>query len=102
MTITRQLQQIQKYSGKTQEELARDLGVSFPTLNSWINGKSQPRTEATQRINSLYIEIFGDTSIERYELDEKVEKLKQLQQQFPEPFLLLMSRNDLYDNLLLS
>jgi Fic family protein/DNA-binding XRE family transcriptional regulator len=102
MTITQKLQQIKKYSGKTQEELARDLGVSFPTVNSWINGKSQPRTEATQRIHSLYLETFGDTSIGVHNLDEKVEKLKQLQQQFPEPFSLLMSRNDLYDNLLLS
>ncbi len=102
MTITKQLQQIQKCSGKTQEELARDLGVSFPTLNSWINGKSQPRTEATQRINSLYLETFGDTNIERHDLDEKIGKLKQLQHQFPKPFSLLMSRNDLYDNLLLS
>lgn len=63
MEITQKLQRIQKYSGKTQEELARDLGVSFPTLNSWINGKSEPRAKATEKIDALYIEIFGDVSI---------------------------------------
>jgi Fic family protein len=102
MTTTQKLQKIQKYSGKTQEQLARDLGVSFPTLNSWINGKSQPRTKALDKINLLYIDTFGDTSISEIKLDEKREKLEQLQQQFPEPFSLIMSRKDIYDNLLLS
>jgi Fic family protein len=102
MTITQKLQKIQKCSGKTQEQLARDLGVSFPTLNSWINGKSQPRTKALDNINSLYIDTFGDTSISENELDVKREKLELLQQQFPVPFPLIMSRKDIYDNLLLS
>lgn len=102
MSITQKLQKIQKYSGKTQEELARDLGVSFPTLNSWINGKSQPRSKAVEKINSLYRETFGDTSISAHELDKKVEKLKQLQRQFSEPFSILMSKKDVYDDFLLS
>ncbi|MBU0974262.1 Fic family protein [Patescibacteria group bacterium] len=102
MTTTQKLQRIQKYSGKTQEKLARDLGVSFPTLNSWINGKSQARSKAIEKISSLYHETFGDTSIELHELDEKIEKLKQLQKQFSEPFSILMSKKDIYDNFLLS
>lgn len=102
MTITQRLNQIRKYSGKTQEELARDLGVSFPTLNSWINGKSQPRSKATEKINSLYLETFGDTSIGKKALETKIKKLEQLKQQFPEPFSLVMSRTDIYDDFLLS
>ena len=102
MTTTQKLQRIQKYSGKTQEELARDLGVSFPTLNSWINGKSQARSKAVEKINSLYHETFGDTSIGLSELDEKIKKLKLLQKQFPKPFSILMSKKDIYDDFLLS
>ncbi len=102
MTITQKLHQIQKYSGKTQEELARDLGVSFPTLNSWINGKSQPRTKATEKINSLYLEYLGDTSIGINILEKKNKELQRLKQQFPEPFSLIMSRKDIYDDFLLS
>jgi len=102
MTTTQKLQRIQKYSGKTQEELARDLDVSYPTLNSWINGKSQPRAKAIEKIHSLYHETFGDTSIGVHVLDEKVEKLKKLQKQFSEPFSILMSRKDAYDDFLLS
>ena len=102
MTTTQKLQRIQKYSGKTQEELARDLGVSFPTLNSWINGKSQPRSKAVEKINSLYYETFGDTTIGVHELDEKIEKIKKLQKQFSDPFSTLMSKKGIYDDFLLS
>lgn len=102
MTITQKLSQIQKYSGKTQEELARDLGVSFPTLNSWINGKSEPRKKATEKINSLYIEYLGDVSIGSDVLDKKVNKLQELQKKFRDPFALIMSRKDIYDDFLLS
>jgi Fic family protein/DNA-binding XRE family transcriptional regulator len=102
MTVTQKLHQIQKYSGKTQEELARDLDVSFPTLNSWINGKSQPRKKATEKINSLYVEYLGDVSIGTDVLDKKIKKLQELQQQFRDPFALIMSRKDIYDDFLLS
>lgn len=102
MTITQKLIQIQKYSGKTQEELARDLGVSFPTLNSWINGKSTPRNKAVENIDALFIEYMGDISIGIETLDNKLLKLEKLLQQYKAPFSLILSRKDLYDNFLLS
>jgi len=35
---------IRQATGHTQESLARDLGVSFATLNAWERGRSNPRT----------------------------------------------------------
>jgi len=102
MTVAQKLHRIQKYSGRTQEELARDLDVSFPTFNSWVNGKSQPRTKAVEKINFLYLEYLGDTSIGKDVLEKQIIKLQQLQQQFPNPFSLIMSRKDIYDEFLLS
>jgi Fic family protein/DNA-binding XRE family transcriptional regulator len=102
MTIVKKLHQIKKYSGKTQEKLSIDLGVSFPTLNSWINGKSKPRVKAIEKINLLYLEYLGDTSINREVIEKKNSKLQQLQQQFQNPFSIIMSRKDLYDSFLLS
>ena len=96
MNTRQKLQLIQKYSSKTQEELARDLNVSFPTLNSWINGKSQPRSRAVEKIDSMYIEYLGDTSIGEATLKKKNVKLQQLQQQFSNPFSILISRKDIY------
>lgn len=102
MKVSQKLHQIQKYSGKSQEELARVLDVSFPTLNSWINGKSVPRKNAAEKIDSLYIEYLGDTSISIDVLEKKNNKLELLKKQFKDPFSLIMSQKDLYDDFLLS
>ncbi|MEA2056460.1 MAG: Fic family protein [Patescibacteria group bacterium] len=101
MRIIQKLQKIQKHSGKTQEELAHELGVSFPTINSWINGKSQPREESVQKINSLYVDLIGDTSIDLDLVKEKVKKLKKLQQQYPTPFSTIIAQQNVYNNFLL-
>ncbi|MFZ2544644.1 MAG: Fic family protein [Candidatus Saccharimonadales bacterium] len=54
------LQQVLFASGWSQEELAQRIGVSFVTLNSWVNGKSKPTRETNkQAISSLAAEILG-------------------------------------------
>lgn len=59
-----QLFAILKASGWSQEQLARELGISFPTLNSWINGRSQPRSKALLTIEELYLTIVGSETID--------------------------------------
>jgi Fic family protein len=54
-----QLRSIQKASGWTQEQLARNLSVSFATLNSWVNKRSTPRAKALHNIGKLYLDIVG-------------------------------------------
>lgn len=46
---------ILKSSGWSQEQLAGELGVSFATVNSWLNGKTKPRDSITGRIRDLYL-----------------------------------------------
>lgn len=53
------LQRIITATGWSQEYLASKLGISFVTLNSWINDKSIPRAKSEERINLLYTEIMG-------------------------------------------
>ena len=36
------VKEVRRQLGKSQEDLARELGVSFATVNRWENGKSQP------------------------------------------------------------
>ena len=56
MTETvRLLKGIMRTSGWTQEQLAANLGVSFPALNAWINGRAQPRPSMMKRIRRLYL-----------------------------------------------
>ncbi|MDR2538595.1 MAG: helix-turn-helix domain-containing protein, partial [Bifidobacteriaceae bacterium] len=53
-SIAQQLREIVVASRWTQEQLAYNLGVTFVTLNSWINAKSQPRTKARLKIDEMY------------------------------------------------
>jgi transcriptional regulator with XRE-family HTH domain len=39
--------------GLSQEQLARQLGVSFATVNRWESGRSQPSANAIQAIAKL-------------------------------------------------
>lgn len=49
------LKGIMKTSGWTQEQVAMKLGVSFPTMNAWVNGKTKPRAAMKERIRRLYL-----------------------------------------------
>ena len=63
MTIREKLQLILKLSGLTQQELARDLGVTFAALNRWINGRAIPRPKAQEKVDELYKEYSGEKQI---------------------------------------
>ena len=49
------LRGILKSSGWSQQQLAVNLGVSFPTVNYWLNNKVTPRAKMQKRIRDLYI-----------------------------------------------
>lgn len=65
MNVPDILSAIMQASGWSQELLAKELGVSFPTLNSWINGKSQPRKNAIERIEKLRASIIGVIEVDK-------------------------------------
>jgi Fic family protein len=69
MTYSTQLYSILKASGWTQEQLAHELKVSFPTLNSWVNQHSQPRQGALRAIQALYFDIVGVDTVDEAELE---------------------------------
>lgn len=49
------LKDILKTSGWSQQQLATRLGVSFPTVNYWLNSKVTPRKNMQKRIKDLYL-----------------------------------------------
>ena len=55
MTYSEMLKEIIKSSHWTQEQLAARLGVSFATVNSWLNGKTKPQKSAGSKIERLYL-----------------------------------------------
>lgn len=104
MNVSEKLKIIKKLSGLTQENLAKELGVSFATLNSWINDKSKPhkkRVESIDKLLSKYTGISVSTINEKgmiskkYIIHEKSQKYKNI-------LKLILERTDLYDQLILS
>jgi Fic family protein/DNA-binding XRE family transcriptional regulator len=102
MDIKNKLNLIQKLSGMTQEKLAAELGVSFPTLNSWINGRSVPRDKAALRIDELYLRLTGQNVVPGDELEAKKQVIFAKRKEQPDLLRLLNERKDLYDQLLLA
>lgn len=75
MTAPQKLIQLRQISGLSQTELAKKLGVSFVSFNTWIHGKSVPRKKAQARIDALYAEYTGLTVIPQSALDAKKKML---------------------------
>lgn len=69
MKYTNQLLSILKASGWSQSQLAIQLGVSFQTVNAWINKRSRPRRQALRNIEKLYLDIVGVDDVTVTRLD---------------------------------
>ena len=78
MTYQQKLQSITKATGWTQEKLAQELDISFPTLNTWINNKSQPRRQARARIDFLFTQILGSDAVDSTSLKNVKENASSL------------------------
>ena len=102
MTIKEQLELIKKVSGQSQEKLASELGVSFPTLNSWINGRSEPRTKARERIQGLFKRLTGQAVIPPDVLRAKKQALFTQAQRHKKILEVLFKNKDIYDQFVLS
>lgn len=55
MEYSRMLKEIIRSSHWTQEQLAAKLGVSFATVNAWINGRTKPQKSLMPDIRRLYL-----------------------------------------------
>lgn len=53
MEIIAILKKLREEKGWSQEDLARELGVSFSTINRWENDKTKPSKMAQTHINRL-------------------------------------------------
>jgi len=102
MLIKEQLQIILTQAALTQEGLARELKVSFVTLNSWFNGKSNPRAEAEARIEELYRKVTGEKTLSNDELNGKLKALLFKKKSFKNIPALILKRPDLYDTFMLT
>lgn len=78
MNHLQQLRDILRATGWPQEQLARELDVSFPALNAWLNQRAQPRQNALRNIERLYLNIVGAETVDETQLGETAAAALQL------------------------
>lgn len=53
MSLAESIKYIRKLAYLSQESFAKEIGVSFSTVNRWENGKSKPNYAAMKRISAF-------------------------------------------------
>ena len=53
MNFSEAIKYIRKVAYLSQESFAKEIGVSFSTVNRWERGKSQPNYAAMKKINAF-------------------------------------------------
>lgn len=54
------IRELRARTGLTQEQFAAKLGVTFPTINRWENGRVWPSPLALQQVRNLVRELEGE------------------------------------------
>lgn len=54
------IRELRSRTGLTQEKFAARLGVTFPTINRWENGRSNPSPLGMRQIEDLLLELGED------------------------------------------
>ena len=62
------IRQVRGRLGLTQEKFAAKLGVTFPTINRWENGRTEPSPLARRSLRGLLIEMGnnGEDLLKQY------------------------------------
>ncbi len=102
MKISQELQIIKDLSGLTQERLARQIGVSFATLNSWINGRSLPRKRHQNKIDQLYYKYTEQKIIIEDVLSAKKNIIKDKSKKIKDIIKFIKANLDIYDEFILA
>lgn len=116
MNYSEKLKIIISITGKTQENLAHELGVTFASLNRWINGKAKPRLLAQDKINSMLVASSGVkgiysvphkqdrdlAGIRKSNLFLKEEAVRMQNKKYPHIIDTILNNPDIRDQLVLS
>ena len=73
-TMAENLAHYIKLSGKTQKDLAAEVGVAYSTFNDWVNGKKYPRIDKIEMLSELFGILKSDL-IEDISMKEKPEEM---------------------------
>ncbi len=102
MTILEKLRLIKRFSGLTQEQLGKQLGVSFVTFNSWINGRSIPRKKKQIIIDELFARYSGTKIIPKTVLEAKKKQLQEKSRKQKNILFTILNNPDIFNQFVLS
>ncbi len=102
MNITEKIQLIRRFSRLTQEQLAKQLGVSFVTFNSWINGRSVPHKKKQIIIDDLFARYSGTKVIPKTVLGAKKKYLKEKSRKQKNILSVIINSPDIFNQFVLS
>jgi len=102
MKISNKIQIIKDLSGFTQEKLARQIGVSFATLNSWLNERSLPHKKHQKIINQFYHKYTGQKEIVDDILLAKKNIITDRAKKYNDIIKLIKQNPDIYDEFILA
>jgi Fic family protein/DNA-binding XRE family transcriptional regulator len=102
MNISQKLHRIQKVTRWTQEKLAKELDVSFATINSWINERSSPRTRLQEKIDALYLEYTGQKRVDPHALKAAKNAIIRKSKSHKNILKQILENPDIYDAFTLS
>ncbi|MFH1856602.1 MAG: Fic family protein [Candidatus Omnitrophota bacterium] len=77
-----QLTQILEKSGWSQVRLAEEVGVSFATVNRWLNGHTRPHLAQIRQIEKLFREFVGIIPLPEKDIEFVLEKVTDKKKQF--------------------
>jgi len=101
MRISEKLQLIKKFTGLTQEKIAQELGVSFVTLNSWLNKRSIPHKKKQEKIDELYKKVTGESVISDDLLSAKKNLIINKSKKYKNIITHILNREDLLNEFIL-
>ena len=102
MKIVDKITLLKELTNLSQTQLAQKLGVSFATLNSWINGRSQPRRSAQERIDQLLQKYTGHAITPPDALLTKKRLLADKSKKHPSVIQKIIANPDIRDQFLLA
>lgn len=65
------VRRLRRRMGLTQEQFAREVGVTFSTVNQWENGRRHPQPFLLKRLLEMNVSIGEPTSKPRAKLAER-------------------------------
>lgn len=69
MEFPKLVKHVREQLGLSQEDLARELGVSFATVNRWENEQSKPSKLARNQFEKFYKKMIEQKKIKRESIE---------------------------------